>query len=130
MNLQPVTGWTFRAECYHCHTMQYFGDVVDQRGPDAYLVATHAGGYADLDGEPFKAYYCRTCANSIKTKQLALTNTMEWLPACGGTEVPFTTRTGRRLLYVWRPGTGDHAYLDLNTDVLLTDAEAQLALAT
>src|SRR5271169_5761582 len=26
-----------------------------------------------------------------------------WEPACGGTEVPFTTRTGRRLLYCWQP---------------------------
>ncbi len=25
-----------------------------------------------------------------------------WLPACGGTEVPFESRSGRRLLYVWQ----------------------------
>lgn len=47
-----------------------------------------------------------------------------WVPACGGTEVPFNTRTGRRLLYCWQPSTGRHAYLDLATDYFLTDEEA------
>lgn len=51
-----------------------------------------------------------------------------WVPACGGTEQPFTTRTGRRLLYVWHTGTGQHAYLDCNTDIILDDKEAQAAL--
>jgi hypothetical protein len=54
----------------------------------------------------------------------------DWVPACGGTETPFTTRTGRRLLYCWQPATGNHAYLDLNTDLILTDEEAHYALAT
>lgn len=54
----------------------------------------------------------------------------DWVPACGGTEVPFTTRTGRRLLYCWQPSTGKHAYLDCNTDLILSDEEAMLALAT
>lgn len=32
-----------------------------------------------------------------------------WYPACGGTEVPFTTRTGRRLLYCLLGfGSGPH----------------------
>ncbi len=51
-----------------------------------------------------------------------------WVPACSGTEVPFTTRNGRRLLYCWQPSTGSHAYLDCNTDLILTNEEAQLAL--
>lgn len=51
-----------------------------------------------------------------------------WYPANGGTEEPFLTRTGRRLLYVWQPSTGRHAYLDLGTDIVLTDEEAALAL--
>lgn len=51
-----------------------------------------------------------------------------WFPACGGTEVPFTTRTGMRLLYVWQPSTGRHAYLNLDTDIILSDDEAQAAL--
>jgi hypothetical protein len=47
-----------------------------------------------------------------------------WVPACGGTEVPFTTRTGARLLYCYQATTGRHAYLDLGTDMFLTDQEA------
>lgn len=53
-----------------------------------------------------------------------------WHPACGGTEEPFTTRTGKRLLYVWQPSTNRHAYLDLETDLILSDEEARRALDT
>lgn len=51
-----------------------------------------------------------------------------WLPANGGTETPFLTRGGRRLLYCWQPSTGRHAYLDCDTDLILTDDEATLYL--
>jgi hypothetical protein len=51
-----------------------------------------------------------------------------WVPACGGTEVPFMTRNRKRLLYCWNLRTGDHAYLDCDTDLILTDEEARLAL--
>lgn len=51
-----------------------------------------------------------------------------WIPACGGTEVPFTTRSGRVLLYCWQPSTGRHAYIDCQTDLILTDEEAALAM--
>jgi hypothetical protein len=51
-----------------------------------------------------------------------------WYPACGGTETPFITRNRRRLLYCWQPSTGKHAYLDLDTDLILSDYEAQMAL--
>ena len=51
-----------------------------------------------------------------------------WFPACNGTEVPFLTRSRRRLLYCWQPSTGKHAYLDCDTDIFLTDEEAQIAL--
>ena len=53
----------------------------------------------------------------------------EWIPACGGTEAPFTTRTGRRLLYMWNPTTGEHAYYDVGNDVFLSNDEATAALA-
>jgi hypothetical protein len=52
-----------------------------------------------------------------------------WVPACGGTEQPFRTRTGRVLQYVWQASSGRHAYLDCGTDLILTDEEAQAALA-
>ena len=52
-----------------------------------------------------------------------------WIPACGGTEEPFVSRSGKRLQYVWQPSTGQHAYLDLDSDTILSDEAAQEALA-
>jgi hypothetical protein len=54
----------------------------------------------------------------------------DWVPASGGTETPFTTQTGARLLYCWQPRSGRHAYLDLGTDMILTDEEARQRLGT
>jgi hypothetical protein len=51
-----------------------------------------------------------------------------WVPACGGTEVPFKSRSGRTLLYCYNPHLGKHAYLDCGTDIILTDEEAIIAL--
>jgi len=51
-----------------------------------------------------------------------------WLPANGGSETPFFTRSGRRVLYCWQPSTGKHSYLDCDTDIILTDEEARLYL--
>lgn len=51
-----------------------------------------------------------------------------WVPANGGTETPFVTRTRRRLLYVWQPSTGNHAYLDCDNDLILDDEQARTAL--
>jgi hypothetical protein len=51
-----------------------------------------------------------------------------WVPACGGTEVPFKSRSGRRLQYVWQPSTGHHAYLDVDSDIILSDEEAEVCL--
>ena len=51
-----------------------------------------------------------------------------WFPANNGTETVFTTRSRRRLLYCWQPSTGKHAYLDCDTDLILTDEEAYLAI--
>jgi hypothetical protein len=48
-----------------------------------------------------------------------------WLPACCGTEVPFFTRSGYKLLYCWQPSTGKHAYLDMGCDRILDDEEAR-----
>ncbi len=44
-----------------------------------------------------------------------------WVPACGGAEEPFT-HEGVRWLYVWNPATGEHAYLNLDTDLAQHDA--------
>lgn len=53
----------------------------------------------------------------------------QWVPACGGTETPLTTRTGRRLLYMWNLTTGEHAYYDVINDVFLSAEESAAALA-
>lgn len=52
-----------------------------------------------------------------------------WYPACNGTETPFKTRGGHTLLYCWQPSTGNHAYLNVETDMLLSDDEARATLA-
>ena len=52
-----------------------------------------------------------------------------WVPACGGTETPFFARSGAKLLYVFNPRTGKHAYLRVDGDIILTDEEASLHLA-
>ena len=43
--------------------------------------------------------------------------------------MPFTTRTGRRLLYMWNTETGEHAYYDVVNDIFLSGDEAATALA-
>lgn len=51
-------------------------------------------------------------------------NADRWVPAAGGTETPFKSRSGRRLLYCYNPKQGKHAYLDCNSDLILSDEEA------
>ena len=51
-----------------------------------------------------------------------------WIPACNGTEEPFYTRNRRRLLYVWNTYTGEHAYLDCETDLILSPEESLMML--
>ena len=53
-----------------------------------------------------------------------------WYPACGGTETPFISRSGRKLLYCFNPSLNKHAYLNVETDVVLTDEEAREHLQT
>ncbi len=69
----------------------------------------------------------KTVADMLKEAQ-AKKEQGNWFPASNGTEQPFTTRTGRRLLYCWQPSTGRHAYLDCATDLLLSQEEAEITL--
>ncbi len=55
-------------------------------------------------------------------------NQGNWYPANNGSETPFLTRSGVRLLYCYQPSTGKHAYLNCDTDLILTDEEAALFL--
>ena len=49
-----------------------------------------------------------------------------WYPACGGTEEPFHARSGARLLYCYNPALATHAYLNLDTDTILTQEESEM----
>ena len=49
---------------------------------------------------------------------------MPIIPASNGTETPFKSRSGRVLLYCYDTETGKHLYLDVVTDMLLTNEEA------
>lgn len=51
-----------------------------------------------------------------------------WIAACGGTEVPFKSRSGRVLHYMWNTETKEHAYYDVGNDIFLTDEEAREAI--
>lgn len=53
MNLQPVTGTPFYAQCLRCLTWGMAGDG-------------HKF-HADLDGEPWHAYYCGKCVQKLTT---------------------------------------------------------------
>jgi hypothetical protein len=52
----------------------------------------------------------------------------EFVPAAEGTERPFRARSGVRLLWCWRPATGEHQYLNCDTDIFIPDEEAQAHL--
>lgn len=60
--------------------------------------------------------------------EASIANQENWIPACGGTEKPFRSRSGKTLLYCWNPKTGEHAYLDCGSDIFLTNDEAWEAL--
>ena len=47
-----------------------------------------------------------------------------WVAACGGTELPFRTRSGRVLHYMWNVSTCEHKYYDVAQDRFLEDLEA------
>ena len=50
--------------------------------------------------------------------------TDRWVPACGGTETPFRSRSGVRLLYCFNHALAQHAYVNVDTDMVLTNEEA------
>lgn len=52
-----------------------------------------------------------------------------WYPAANGTETAFKTRSGVTLLYCYQPSTGNHAYLNCETDLILSEEESQSLLS-
>lgn len=51
-----------------------------------------------------------------------------WQVACGGKE-PVMVVKGYRVQYMFQPTTGRHAYYCLDTDIFLTDTEAEALLS-
>ena len=51
-----------------------------------------------------------------------------WIPACGGHEKPLHYRNGVVALYVFNPRTGQHAYLNVSTDMIMTEEEVKRML--
>jgi hypothetical protein len=48
-----------------------------------------------------------------------------WYPAANGTEVPIKYRSGHTLLYCWNPALKQHAYLNCETDLILSDGDVE-----
>jgi hypothetical protein len=51
-----------------------------------------------------------------------------WLPANGGQEEVFTSRSGIRMLYCYNPATEEHRYINADTDLVMTNEEARAAM--
>lgn len=51
-----------------------------------------------------------------------------WIPANGNSEVEFVSRSGIRMLYCFNPSTGDHAYINCGTDMVMSDEDSAAAL--
>jgi hypothetical protein len=68
------------------------------------------------------SYSARLVANRKKREN------SPWIVAAGGSETPFIARSGARLIYVFQPDTGKHAYLNLDNDNILSDKEAEMHL--
>ena len=56
----------------------------------------------------------------IKEYRYAMAGQLDrWVPANGGTETPLMTRSGIRVLYCFNPAKRRHAYLNLDTDIIM-----------
>jgi len=51
-----------------------------------------------------------------------------WVPANGGSEVPFLTRTGKKIWYMFCPTLKIHAYYCVDNDTFLSDEEVNADL--
>jgi hypothetical protein len=54
-------------------------------------------------------------------------NRDQWVAACGGSEKPFKAPNGLLVWYMWNRKTGEHAYLNVKTDIFLTQEEVEQA---
>ena len=50
-----------------------------------------------------------------------ITKADRWVPACGGSEIPYIDRNGRKVLYVYNFATNTHGFLDCQNDIVWPD---------
>lgn len=55
--------------------------------------------------------------HKLEYEQARIENADRWVPACGGTELPFEMH-GKRFLYVYNHATGENGYLDMGQDIV------------
>jgi len=101
------------AKC-HCPKYAHHGKSVGCEG------CINHNGYLCCDGE----------YEPIVKPDFSNTSDDNWYPASDGTEEPFISRSGKRLLYCYQPSTRNHAYLDVDCDIILTDEESRQYLQT
>ncbi len=63
---------------------------------------------------------CKSVADMLNEAEARREKNGRWVAACGGSEEPMTVN-GVRVLYCWNTGTGEHAYLNLDTDIIMED---------
>jgi hypothetical protein len=59
---------------------------------------------------------------TLEYAEALVSNADRWVPACGGKEAPFT-KNGTRWLYVWNPKMGQHGYLNLDSDLVVSSLD-------
>jgi hypothetical protein len=117
--LRPsVLGWANRPE------IGWRGELIPDADasnwdPDAVVLASPERLIHLHESE--QGVFVRDCAACGRAAQ-------NWIPANGGREVPFTSRSGRRLLWCYQPATGEHAYVDCDNDLIISDEEARLLM--
>ena len=99
-----------RARCLTCN-----GEV-------ARSTVGHDGGWKHMAGD--RAHEPKVSVTAELDHRDARAQQGNWVPGGGGKEEPFVAQSGARLQYLWQPSTGRHAYIDLGTDMILSDEEA------
>ena len=77
-----------------------------------YLDATEGSAVAAVE-----EYYRVVAAVEEYYRALRL-NLDTWVPACGGMEVPGKARNGHTYLFVFNPRQRQHAWLNMDTDIV------------
>jgi hypothetical protein len=63
------------------------------------------------------AHYAAATDSTLEYARAVLGELDAWVPACGGHEVPAVIGHVR-VLYCWNAATGEHAYINLDTDLI------------